>query len=63
MCMICGMDDMLGRCKIYTGSVERPYIQSLVGHATDTLFLKACRRGYKRVREGGAPKSLMRGLT
>jgi hypothetical protein len=42
---------------------ERLYIQSLVTRATDTLLLKARSRGYKRVRDGGAPWSLMRGWT
>jgi hypothetical protein len=41
--------------------VERPYIQSSVARATDTLLLNARSMGYKRAREGGAPKSLMRG--
>jgi hypothetical protein len=40
---------------------ERPYIQPFVARTTDTLLLKARSRGYKRAREGGAPKSLMYG--
>jgi hypothetical protein len=31
---------------------ERPYIQSLVAHTTDTLLLNARSKGYKRAREG-----------
>jgi hypothetical protein len=52
-------DGALSGRKIYTG--ERPYIQSLAAYSTSTLLLNARSRGYKRAREGGAPKSLMRG--
>jgi hypothetical protein len=41
--------------------VECPYIQYSMARATDTLLLNARSRGYKRAREGGAPKPLMGG--
>jgi hypothetical protein len=42
------------------GQVKHPYIQSSVARTTDTFLLNSHSRGYKQVREGGVPKSLMR---
>jgi hypothetical protein len=43
--------------------IEHPYIQALVACAFDTMLLNANSTGYKRAREGGAQKSLIRGYT
>jgi hypothetical protein len=39
---------------------KRPYIQSLVAYAFNTIDDQTCIRGYKQSREGGeAPRSLI----
>jgi hypothetical protein len=54
--MVCSVD-----ARFILVRAKRPYIQSSAAHATDTLMLNTCSRGYKLTREGGAPKSPKRG--
>jgi hypothetical protein len=56
-------DSVLSGRKIYTGSSVTSLYPAFVGCATGTFLLNARSRGYKRVKEGGPPKSLMRGET
>ena len=54
--MVCSMD-----ARFILVRVERPYIQSSVACATDTIDDQTRSRGYKQSREGGeAPRSLIR---